>query len=126
MSPEKNVIAEMMSMRNDVQREGLMRFFKTGAGQYGEGDEFLGVKVPQVREVVKHHPAMPLDEIPALLTSVWHEIRLCGLLFMVAKFEKLYGTKPQIVAYAPGRIEVLAIAPPREDARRIGERSRPG
>ena len=89
MSPAKNVIAEMMAMRNDVQREGLMRFFKTGAGQYGEGDEFLGVKVPQVREVVKHHPAMPLEEIPALLTSVWHEIRLCGLLFMVAKFEKL-------------------------------------
>lgn len=89
MSTAKKIIAEMMTMRDDAQRDGLMRFFKTEAGQYGEGDEFLGIKVPRVREVVKHHPAVPLDEIPALLTSVWHEIRLCGLLLMVAKFEKL-------------------------------------
>ena len=79
----------MMAMRDDKQREGLMRFFKTGAGQYGEGDEFLGIKVPQVREVVKRHPDVPLDEIPALLTSAWHEIRLCGLLLIVAMFERL-------------------------------------
>ena len=92
MNTAKKIIAEMMAMRDDVQREGLMRFFKTRAGQYGEGDEFLGIKVPQVREVVKR--TVPLDEIPTLLTSVWHEIRLCGLLLMVAKFEKLTTQRP--------------------------------
>ena len=89
MSTANKVIREMMAMRDEKQREGLMRFFKTGTGQYGEGDEFLGIKVPQVREVVKRHPAVPLDEIPTLLTNAWHEIRLCGLLLMVAKFERL-------------------------------------
>ena len=83
------IIAEMKAMRDDVQREGLMRFFKTGAGQYGEGDEFLGIKVPQVRVVVKHAQGLPLCEVPQLLCSPWHEVRLCGLLLMVAIFEKL-------------------------------------
>ena len=49
----KEVIAYMESLRNDEQRQVLMRFFKTGPGEYGEGDEFLGLKVPQTREVVK-------------------------------------------------------------------------
>ena len=49
----KEIIAYMESLRNEKQREVLMRFFKTGPGEYGEGDEFLGLKVPQTREVVK-------------------------------------------------------------------------
>ena len=71
-----------------------MRFFKTAPGQYGEGDEFLGIKVPQTRAVVKMvGMEFPLDEIPELLMSHWHEVRLCGFLIMVAKFEKLSGKK---------------------------------
>ena len=71
-----------------------MRFFKTGPGEYGEGDEFLGLKVPQTREVVKmalniDHGPLTIDEVPELLMSKWHEVRLCGLLILVAKFEKL-------------------------------------
>ena len=67
-----------------------MGFFKTGPGEYGEGDEFLGLKVPQTREVVKNiWKDFPLSEIPLLLMSKWHEVRLCGLLILVAKFEKL-------------------------------------
>ena len=49
----KEVISYMESLRNEEQRRILMRFFKTGPGEYGEGDEFLGLKVPQTREVVK-------------------------------------------------------------------------
>ena len=84
----------MESLRNEKQRLELMRFFKTGPGEYGEGDEFLGLKVPQTREVVKlvGHD-MSIDEVPELLMSRWHEVRLCGLLIMVERFEKLAGKR---------------------------------
>ena len=104
----KELIEYMESLRNEEQRRVLMGFFKTGPGEYGEGDEFLGLKVPQTREVVKlaltidHEPlplrsrysfatpsALTIDEVPELLMSKWHEVRLCGLLILVAKFEKL-------------------------------------
>ena len=79
----------MESLRDDEQRRVLMRFFKTEPGDYGYGDEFLGLKVPQTREVVKKAKGVPLDEIPELLMSKWHEVRLCGLLLLVSKFERL-------------------------------------
>ena len=80
----------MESLQNEEQRRVLMGFFKTGPGEYGEGDEFLGLKVPQTREVVKNvWKDFPLSEVPELLMSKWHEVRLCGLLILVAKFEKL-------------------------------------
>ena len=80
----------MESLRNEAQRKVLMGFFKTGPGEYGEGDEFLGLKVPQTREVVKSVPQdFPLEEVPELLMNHWHEVRLCGFLILVAKFEKL-------------------------------------
>jgi len=80
----------MESLRNEAQRKVLMGFFKTGPGEYGEGDEFLGIKVPQTREVVKKvWKDFPLEEVPKLLMNRWHEVRLCGFLILVAKFEKL-------------------------------------
>ena len=85
----QEIIEHMESLRDDVQRENLMRFFKTGPGEYGEGDEFLGLKVPQTREVVRlAGQGFPLPEIPELLMNRWHEVRLCGFLILVAKFEK--------------------------------------
>ena len=86
----KEIIGYMESLQNEKQRQVLMRFFKTGPGEYGEGDEFLGLKVPQTREVVKLAVAdTPLDEVPELLISRWHEVRLCGLLMLVDKFGRL-------------------------------------
>ena len=86
----KEIIGYMESLQNEKQRQVLMRFFKTGPGEYGEGDEFLGLKVPQTRQVVKMVAReTPLSEIPELLMSRWHEVRLCGLLILVDKFEKL-------------------------------------
>ena len=86
----KEIIEYMESLRNEEQRRVLMGFFKTGPGEYGYGDEFLGLKVPQTREVVKAAwKDFPLGEVPELLMSKWHEVRLCGLLILVAKFERL-------------------------------------
>ena len=67
----------------------LTGFFKTAPGEYGYGDEFLGIKVPQTREVVKAVAKdMALSEIPELLMCHWHEVRLCGLLILVWHFER--------------------------------------
>lgn len=84
-----DIISRLVSLRNDEQRRVLMRFFKTGPGEYGEGDEFLGLKVPQTREVAKWAADVPLSEVPQLLLSSWHEVRLCGLLILVLRFERL-------------------------------------
>ena len=90
MTKAQEIITYMESLQNDEQRQVLMRFFKTGPGEYGYGDEFLGLKVPQTREVVKMVGfAFPLSEVPELLMNRWHEVRLCGFLILVAKFEKL-------------------------------------
>ena len=85
----QEIINYMESLRNEEQRRVLMRFFKTGPGEYGEGDEFIGLKVPQTREIVKTvAKEFSLSEIPELLMSKWHEVRLCGLLILVDKFER--------------------------------------
>ena len=86
----QQIIEYMESLQNDQQRKILMSFFKTGPGEYGYGDEFLGLKVPQTREVVRAAGTdFPLSEVPELLMNRWHEVRLCGFLILVAKFEKL-------------------------------------
>jgi 3-methyladenine DNA glycosylase AlkD len=63
-------------------------FFKTGPGEYGEGDKFLGLKVPQVRALVKLSDALSEDDVLTLLHSEWHEERLAALQIMVRRFEK--------------------------------------
>ncbi|KAA6325416.1 hypothetical protein EZS27_025371 [termite gut metagenome] len=71
-----------------VKREFLPGFFKTGQGQYGEGDKFLGVVVPNVRLVAKRYKEEPFEVTALLLESEWHECRLCALLMMVERFKK--------------------------------------
>ena len=80
----------MESLSDEKQRRVLMGFFKTAPGEYGYGDEFLGIKVPQTREVVKAVAKNTLlSEVPELLLCRWHEVRLCGLLILVWHFERL-------------------------------------
>ena len=62
----------MESLRDDEQRKVLMRFFKTAPGEYGYGDDFIGLKVPQTREVVREVAKdLLLTEVPPLLKSRW-------------------------------------------------------
>ena len=111
MMTAEEIIGYMESLRNEKQRQVLIRFFKTGPGEYGEGDEFLGLKVPQTRQIVKLAEGdTPLDEVPRLLMSRWHEVRLCGLLMLVEKFGRL--AKKRLVddeAAIRGRDEIVTM-----------------
>ena len=84
MTTASDIIELLSSMQDEVQRRQLCRFFKTGKGEYGEDDKFLGLRVPQTRSVVraaKHD--VSLEEVEKLLASEWHEARLCGFLILV-------------------------------------------
>lgn len=74
------ILSELQSVGTPEKAVHLSRFFKTGPGQYGEGDQFLGVVVPQTRSIAKANKATPFDELQLLLDSPWHEARLCALL----------------------------------------------
>ena len=106
----REIIDYMETLRDEEQRQGLMRFFKTGAGQYGEGDEFLGLKVPQTRAVVKLVTDLPLNEIPELLANRYHEVRLCGFLLLVWRFERLATKRlADDAAAISGRDEIVSM-----------------
>lgn len=79
---------ELETYIDPVKREYLPNFFKTGKGQYGEGDKFLGVVVPNTRLVAKKHKEEPFEVMAGLLQSEWHECRLCALLMLVERFKK--------------------------------------
>ncbi len=72
-----------------ARKAGILRsFFKTGAGQYGEGDIFIGVKVPETRTIAGTFQALPVPEILKLLHSAIHEERLLALLILIRQYEK--------------------------------------
>lgn len=79
---------ELETYADPVKREYLPRFFKKGKGEYGEGDKFLGVVVPNTRTVAKQHKDAPFAVMAELLQSQWHECRLCALLMLVERFKK--------------------------------------
>ena len=75
--------------RSDEEKKIVLpRFFKTGKGQYGEGDKFLGVTVPNIREVAKEFKDVNFDVIKELIHSPWHEMRMCALLILVNNSKK--------------------------------------
>jgi 3-methyladenine DNA glycosylase AlkD len=84
-----NAIREKLYALADREKaEGLQRFFKTGPGEYAEGDRFIGVRVPQIRQLVKRYPDTPLVDIKQLLRSAIHEERLLALLLMVQRYQR--------------------------------------
>lgn len=79
--------AALMSMADEEHARQLLRFFKTGPGEYGEGDVFIGLRNPQVRMVVKEvWKSTPMAQAVELVESPLHEVRLCGLLIMVEQY----------------------------------------
>jgi len=79
---------ELKKLENKEQAKILSYFFKTGKGQYGEGDIFLGIKVPQSRMVAKNNLNASFKELQDLLDSGIHECRLTALLILVENFKK--------------------------------------
>lgn len=82
------ILHNLQSQANPRQADILKRFFKTGPGEYGHGDQFLGLKVPMVRAVVKDFRDLPVHEIKVLISSPWHEARLAGLILLVEKMHR--------------------------------------
>lgn len=81
------LLDQITAQADPTQVEGLMRFFKTGPGQYGEGDEFLGIKVPVTRSVVKEcWKDVTFDDLEECVSSKYHEVRLAALLTLVEIF----------------------------------------
>ena len=82
------LLAKMLSHADPSQVAGLSRFFKTGPGQDGEGDKFLGIKVPVTRAVVKGcWRQLGFSELEECIVSVYHEVRLAALLALVEIFQ---------------------------------------
>ena len=95
MSKSNILLQNMLSRRDESQMAGLMRFFKTGPGQYGEGDKFLGIKVPVTRAVVKEcWKEVSFENLQECILSPWHEVRLASLLCLVEIFSRA-GKKKQ-------------------------------
>jgi 3-methyladenine DNA glycosylase AlkD len=89
---------ELRALASAETATNLQRFFKTGPGQYGEGDVFLGIKVPPLRALAKRHRDAGLDTVAALLASRYHEERLFALLLLMQFFQRA-DDKEQADAY---------------------------
>ncbi len=86
MNTSQNVKKELNKLANQEKAKIMQRFFKTGKGQYGEGDIFIGLKVPEQREIAKKYINLNLNEIEKLLKSEIHEYRLTALLILTYQF----------------------------------------
>lgn len=82
----KEISKRLQKMGNKEDARFLQRFFKTGAGQYGEGDIFLGIRVPVLRKLAKEYNALPFEIVVPLLRSSYHEERLFALIWLANAF----------------------------------------
>jgi 3-methyladenine DNA glycosylase AlkD len=88
-----SVIQSLKKLEDGHRAKLLQRFFKTGKGQYAEGDIFLGIKVPILREVAKEFKILPFLEIKKLLKSGIHECRSVAIFIMIDQFKKVENQK---------------------------------
>jgi 3-methyladenine DNA glycosylase AlkD len=82
------IVRDLRAAASEEKRAVLVRFFKTGKGEYGEGDRFWGVMVPQIRAVAKKYAAAGEATEEELLASPWHEARECALFMMCNRFAR--------------------------------------
>ena len=88
MSGFAAIQADLKRASNEVDAKFLQRFFKTGPGEYGEGDLFRGIRVPALRKLVREHESASFTTLSTLLKSKYHEDRMLALLILVRQFER--------------------------------------
>jgi 3-methyladenine DNA glycosylase AlkD len=98
-------MSSLIRIRNQLRKSGsrekariLQGFFKTGPGEYAEGDKFIGVKVPDTRKIAREHKDLKVKDLLVLLRSCVHEERLLALLILISQFEKA-GKKDKVGIY---------------------------
>ena len=87
-SSSDEALRELRALGDPADARFLQRFFKTGPGEYGEGDVFLGIRVPQTRLLAKKYRDLPLTEIKTLLRAKEHEARLLALIILTLQYPK--------------------------------------
>jgi len=95
----------LRTVANRERATHSLRFFKTGPGQYGEGDRFLGLTVPEMRRVVREFRELPLAGAEALLASPWHEERLVALMILVEQYRRTPAARAAIYRLYLGRTD---------------------
>lgn len=88
MSRSEDIVKALKEIGDQKIAEHSGRFFKSGPGEYGEGDLFLGIRVPKQRAIAKKHKDLPLNEVAKLLQSEFHEVRLTAVYLLVYKYQK--------------------------------------
>lgn len=84
-----DIVGEIIACEDATRAIHSQRFFKTGPGEYGEGDKFLGLTVPQVRQIARSHTkSLGLQDISEMLASPWHEVRQAALFVMMFQYAK--------------------------------------
>jgi 3-methyladenine DNA glycosylase AlkD len=81
------VTKAIQSLASPTQARHLQRFFKTSKGEYGYGDVFLGITVPQIRKIANEYKDLTLPQIDKLMASKFHEVRFCGLVILTLQFK---------------------------------------
>lgn len=84
----ETVLAQLKQEAKPEDAKQALRFFKSGPGEYGEGDKFLGIRSPVLHQLVKDSKYCPLPDVERLLKSEFHEARHLALLMMVRKFSR--------------------------------------
>ncbi len=84
----RDIRKKLQQLESEERAKVLQRFFKTGPGEYSEGDVFIGVRVPDLRKLVKEYQDITIKEVMQLLKSSIHEERLFALLILVSKYSK--------------------------------------
>ncbi len=96
----EEILQRLRAMADEAQARHLMRFFKTGPGEYGEGDRFLGVRVPDTRAVIKEYrKTATLRDVTLFVGSPFHEVRLAGFLLLIEIYKRNKSERREIVDF---------------------------
>src|SRR5574344_2904535 len=98
MKKSEEIKNKILTFKNEEKALHFMKFFKTGKGQYGEGDKFIGLSVPEQRQIAKEfYDEVAINDLQVLLESKYHEVRLTALLIMVIIYSKNVNKKEEVV-----------------------------